>query len=160
MATRHQARAAVVTLLYAHDVGNPEVKKFAEDLLEEKKIRHKQRAFALGLYEGVLAHQKEIDETIEAHLKDWEFGRLDHVDRSILRLGTYELLFSDLDRAVVIDEAVELAKELGSDQSPKFVNGVLDAIEKSRQKGQKGSGEAAGDTGEKAEKEAPEGEGT
>jgi N utilization substance protein B len=131
MATRHQSRAAVVSLLYAHDIGNPEVKKFSEELLEEKKIRNRQREFALGLYHGVLDHLEEIDEQIRSHLKDWDFERLDHVDKSILRLGTYELLHTDLDRAVVIDEAVELAKELGSDQSPKFVNGVLDAIEKS-----------------------------
>ena len=130
MATRHQSRGAVISLLYAHDIGNPEVKKFAEDLLEEKKIRHKQREFALGLYHGVLDHLDEIDSQIKDHLKDWDFDRLDHVDKSILRLGVYELLHTDLDRAVVINEAVELAKELGSDQSPKFVNGVLDAIEK------------------------------
>ncbi len=134
MATRHQSRGAVIGLLYAHDIGNPEVKRFSEELLEEKKIRHKQREFALGLYNGVLEHLDEIDDQIRAHLKDWDFDRLDHVDKSILRLGTYELLHTDLDRAVIINEAVELAKELGSDQSPKFVNGVLDAIEKSSAK--------------------------
>ncbi len=131
MATRHQSRGAVVGLLYAHDIGNPEVKRFSEDLLEEKKIRNRQREFAMGLYNGVLENLPKIDEEIRAHLKDWDFDRLDHVDKSILRLGVYELLFSDLDRAVIINEAVELAKELGGDQSPKFVNGVLDAIEKS-----------------------------
>jgi len=130
MATRHQSRSAVIGLLYAHDIGNPEVQQFSEDLLEEKKIRNKQREFALGLYNGVLEHLETIDNEIKAHLKDWDFERLDHVDKSILRLGTYELLYTDLDRAVIINEAVELAKELGSDQSPKFVNGVLDAIEK------------------------------
>ncbi|BDY13494.1 transcription antitermination factor NusB [Hydrogenimonas cancrithermarum] len=130
MATRHQSRGAVIGLLYAHDIGNPEVQQFSEDLLEEKKIRNKQREFALGLYNGVLEHLGTIDEEIKEHLKDWDFDRLDHVDKSILRLGTYELLYTDLDRAVIINEAVELAKELGSDQSPKFVNGVLDAIEK------------------------------
>ncbi len=145
MATRHQSRAAVVSLLYAHDVGNPEVQKFSEDLLEEKKIRNKQREFALGLYNGVLEHLDTIDETIKAHLKDWDFERLDHVDKSILRLGTYELLFTDLDRAVIIDEAVELAKELGGDQSPKFVNGVLDAIEKSHKNASKASKEEGGE---------------
>jgi len=134
MATRHQSRGAVIGLLYAHDIGNPEVQQFSEDLLEEKKIRNKQREFALGLYNGVLNHLEAIDSEIKAHLKDWDFDRLDHVDKSILRLGTYELLYTELDRAVVINEAVELAKELGSDQSPKFVNGVLDAIEKTTSK--------------------------
>jgi N utilization substance protein B len=138
MATRHQSRGAVIGLLYAHDIGNPEVQQFSEDLLEEKKIRNRQREFALGLYNGVLEHLDAIDSEIKAHLKDWDFNRLDHVDKSILRLGTYELLYTDLDRAVIINEAVELAKELGSDQSPKFVNGVLDAIEKTTsQKGEK-----------------------
>ncbi len=131
MATRHQSRSAVIGLLYAHDIGNPEVERFSEDLLEEKKIRNRQREFAMGLYKGVLDHIEEIDKLIESHLKDWDFDRLDHVDKSIIRLGTYELLHTDLDRAVIINEAVELAKELGSDNSPKFVNGVLDAIEKS-----------------------------
>jgi len=138
MATRHQSRGAVIGLLYAHDIGNPEVQQFSEDLLEEKKIRNRQREFALGLYNGVLEHLDAIDSEIKAHLKDWDFNRLDHVDKSILRLGTYELLYTDLDRAVIINEAVELAKELGSDQSPKFVNGVLDAIEKTTsRKGEK-----------------------
>ncbi len=131
MATRHQSRSAVIGLLYAHDIGNPEVERFAEDLLEEKKIRNRQKEFAMSLYNGVLKHLEEIDKQIRDHLKDWDFERLDHVDKSIMRLGTYELLHTDLDRAVIINEAVELAKELGSDQSPKFVNGVLDAIEKS-----------------------------
>ena len=134
MATRHQVRNAVVGLLYAHDIGNPEVQQFSEDLLEEKKIRNRQREFAFSLYNGVLNHLETIDSEIKSHLKDWGFDRLDHVDKSILRLGTYELLYTELDRAVVINEAVELAKELGSDQSPKFVNGVLDAIEKTTSK--------------------------
>ncbi len=131
MATRHQSRSVVVGLLYAHDIGNPEVERFADDLFEEKKIRNRQKEFATGLYSGVLEHLEEIDTHIKEHLKDWDFERLDHVDKSILRLGVFELLHTGLDRAVVINEAVELAKELGSDQSPKFVNGVLDAIEKS-----------------------------
>ncbi|RUM44728.1 MAG: transcription antitermination factor NusB [Hydrogenimonas sp.] len=139
MATRHQSRSAVIGLLYAHDIGNPEVQQFSEDLLEEKKIRNKQREFALGLYNGVLEHLETIDNEIKAHLKDWDFERLDHVDKSILRLGTYELLYTNLDRAVIINEAVELAKELGSDQSPKFVNGVLDAIEKTTSKKDEGA---------------------
>jgi len=143
MATRHQSRGAVVGLLYAHDIGNPEVKQFSEELLEEKKIRNRQREFAMGLYNGVLDNLPKIDEEIKAHLKDWDFDRLDHVDKSILRLGTYELLFTDLDRAVIINEAVELAKELGGDQSPKFVNGVLDAIEKSVTKKSEAKGNAS-----------------
>ncbi|MRJ02912.1 MAG: transcription antitermination factor NusB [Epsilonproteobacteria bacterium] len=134
MATRHQAREAVVGLLYAYDLGNPEIRKFAEEILEEKKIRNRQREFALQLFTGTIDHLPEIDREIESHLESWEMDRLGHVERAILRLGTYELLFTDLDRAIAINEAVELAKELGGDQAPKFVNGVLDAIARSKEK--------------------------
>ncbi len=132
MATRHQAREAVIGLLYAYDLGNPEIKKFAEEILEDKKIRNKQREFALGLFNGVVENLEKIDEEIAKHLESWDMDRLGHIERAILRLGAYELLFSDLDAAIVIDEAVELAKKLGTDQSPKFVNGVLDAIAKEK----------------------------
>lgn len=136
MATRHHAREMVVALLYAHDVGNPGVDRFKEEMLEEKKIRNKQKDFALNLYAGVLKNREEIDAVITGYLKEWEFGRLDLIDRAILRLGVYELLYGDLDKAIIINEAVELAKTLGGDQSPKFVNGVLDAVKKGKGEGQ------------------------
>ncbi|BAF70468.1 transcription antitermination factor NusB [Nitratiruptor sp. SB155-2] len=130
MATRHQAREAVIGLLYAYDLGNPEIKKFAEDILEEKKIRNKQREFALALFKGTVEHLDTIDEMIKKHLESWDMERVGHIERAILRLGVYELFYTDLDPAIVINEAVELAKKLGTDQSPKFINGVLDAIAK------------------------------
>ena len=133
MATRHQAREAVIGLLYAYDLGNPEIKKFAEDILEEKKIRNKQREFALSLFKGTVEHLDAIDEAIQKHLESWDIDRLGYIEKAILRLGAYELLYTDLDPAIVIDEAVELAKKLGAEQSPKFINGVLDAIAKERQ---------------------------
>jgi N utilization substance protein B len=132
MATRHQAREAVVGLLYAYDLGNPEIKKFAEEILEEKKIRNRQREFALSLFKGTVDHLDEIDEEIKKRLESWEMDRLGHIEKAILRLGTYELLHTDIDSAVAINEAVELAKELGGEQAPKFVNGVLDAIARER----------------------------
>ncbi|BCD60668.1 MULTISPECIES: transcription antitermination factor NusB [unclassified Nitratiruptor] len=135
MATRHQAREAVIGLLYAYDLGNPEIKKFAEDILEEKKIRNKQREFALGLFKGTVEHLETIDQAIKKHLESWDMERVGHIERAILRLGVYELLYTDLDPAIVINEAVELAKQLGTDQSPKFINGVLDAIAKEVKRG-------------------------
>ena len=130
MATRHQAREAVIGLLYAYDLGNPEIKKFAESILEEKKIRNKQREFALNLFKGTVENLEKIDEEIKKHLESWDIERVGYIERAILRLGAYELMFTDLDKAIAINEAIELAKKLGTDQSPKFVNGVLDAIAK------------------------------
>ena len=130
MATRHQARMAVVSLLYAYDLGNGNITDFSDEILEEKKIRNKQRDFALTLFDGVMENLPRVDKAIIKHLKDWEFERLGSIERATMRLGAYEILFSELDSAVVINEAVEVAKAFATEQSPKFINGVLDSISK------------------------------
>jgi len=130
MATRHQARTAVVGLLYAYDLGNENIAKFSDDILEEDKIRNKQREFSHQLFNGTIENLKMIDEEIEKHLTDWDYDSIGKVEKAILRLGAYEILVAKTDRAIIINEAVELAKELADDKSPKFINGVLDAIGK------------------------------
>ena len=132
MATRQQARMAVVSLLYAYDLGNGNTSEHSSEILEEKKIRNKQKDFALTLYEGVMEHLEAVDKAITTHLKDWDFERLGAIERATLRLAAYEILFSELDSAVVINEAVEITKAFGTEQSPKFINGVLDAIAKDK----------------------------
>ncbi|HLD23188.1 MAG TPA: transcription antitermination factor NusB [Sulfuricurvum sp.] len=132
MATRHQARMAVVSLLYAYDLGNQTISDFSDEILEEKKIRNKQRDFALDLFKGVTDHLAEVDEAIVKHLKDWDFDRLGSIERATLRLGGYEIMYGELDSAVIINEAIEVAKAFGSEQSPKFINGVLDAISRDK----------------------------
>lgn len=128
MATRHQARESIITLLYAEDIGNAGIEKFVDELFEEKKIRNQQKEFALGLYHGVKEHLGTIDDAINLHLKEWNLSEIGTIERAILRLGGYEILYSELDNAVVINEAIELAKKLCNETSPKFINGVLDAI--------------------------------
>jgi len=132
MATRQQARMAVVSLLYAYDLGNGNTSEHSSEILEEKKIRNKQKDFALTLYEGVMDHLEAVDKAIITHLKDWDFERLGAIERATLRLAAYEILFSELDSAVIINEAVEITKAFGTEQSPKFINGVLDAIAKDK----------------------------
>jgi transcription antitermination protein NusB len=132
MATRQQARMAVVSLLYAYDLGNGNTSQHSEEILEEKKIRNKQKDFALTLYEGVMQNLVACDTSIIKHLKDWDFERLGSIERATLRLAAYEILFTELDSAVIINEAVEITKSFGTEQSPKFINGVLDAISKDK----------------------------
>lgn len=134
MATRHHARMAVVSLLYAYDLGNGSIAEHTDEILEEKKIRNKQRDFALGLFDGVMQNIEAVDKAIIEHLKEWDFERLGSIERATLRLAGYEILFGDLDSAVVINEAVEITKAFGTEQSPKFINGVLDAIAKDKSK--------------------------
>lgn len=132
MATRHHARMAVVSLLYAYDLGNGSIAEFSDEILEEKKIRNKQKDFALTLFDGVMQNLETIDAAIVRHLKEWDFDRLGSIERATLRLGGFEILFSELDSAVVINEAIEITKAFGTEQSPKFINGVLDAIAKEK----------------------------
>jgi N utilization substance protein B len=81
--------------------------------------------------EGIRAHQPEIDELIEERAEGWRLERLHSVDRNVLRLAIYELLYrEDVPPEVVINEAVELAKRYGTEKSPVFVNGILDRIYK------------------------------
>jgi len=130
MATRHQARAAVVGLLYAYDLGNKEISKFFEEILEEKKIRNKQREFSAKLFKGTVDNLEPIDEEIKKHLKDWDIDELGKIEKAILRLGVYEIFIDKNDKAIVINEAIELAKELADDKSHQFINGVLDSVSK------------------------------
>ncbi len=128
MATRSQAREAVIALLYAYDSGNKDITKLVREILEDKKIRHKQQEFAINLFEGVLTNLNNIDHEIKKYLKDWDFNKLGGLERAILRLGSYELLFTTTDRPVVINEAIELAKNYTEEMAPKLINGILDSI--------------------------------
>ncbi len=133
MATRHQARMAVVSLLYAFDLGNGAIADHSDEILEEKKIRNKQKDFAMTLFEGVMNNLEQVDAGVIKHLTDWDFERLGAIERATLRLGCYEILFNELDDAVIINEAIEITKAFAAEQSPKFINGVLDAISKDKE---------------------------
>ena len=128
MATRTQARESVVGLLYAYDLGNTEISKFSDIVLEDKKIRNKQKDFALGLFEGTMNNLENIDKIISEHLQKRDINEVGKVEKAILRLSVFEITFNKLDKAIVINEAIELSKRLASDNAPKFVNGLLDSI--------------------------------
>ena len=130
MATRTQARESVIGLLYAYDLGNQNIAKFVDEILEDKKIRNKQKDFALGLFNGVVENIEKIDEELISHLNQGKITDTGSVEKSILRLAIYEILHTDLAKAIIINEAIELSKRLASDGAPKFVNGVLDKVNK------------------------------
>jgi N utilization substance protein B len=127
MAARSKARKRAVDVLYEADIrsGNPltllrERLADATTPLNEHTVR---------LVEGVAEHAARIDTLIDTHASNWSIDRLPDVDRAILRMAVFELLWADdVPDAVVIDEAVELAKTLSTDDSPAYVNGVLGAI--------------------------------
>jgi transcription antitermination protein NusB len=130
MATRRQVRETVVSLLYSVDLGNEDAQKYANNVFEERKIRNKQLEFGKHLFESIIKNLPEIDEKIQAVMKEWEMDRVGSIEKAVLRLGAYEILFEKVDRGVAINEAVELGKLFGAENSAKFINGVLDALGK------------------------------
>jgi N utilization substance protein B len=128
MATRHQARTAVVGLLYAYDLGNENISKFSDTILEEDKIRNKQREFSNRLFKGTIDNLLTIDSEVQKHLKGWDYSSIGKVEKAIMRLATFEIMMDGTDKRIIINEAIELAKALADDKSPRFINAVLDAI--------------------------------
>ncbi|HEC1766627.1 TPA: transcription antitermination factor NusB [Campylobacter lari] len=132
MATRHQVRQSIVSLLYAAQL-NQENKDFINEFLDEKKIRNDQRKFTLDLYNGINEQLALLDEKINECLKEHKLDGVASIEKAILRLGAYEILFTSTQKAIIINEAIELAKEMAGDNAPKFINGVLDKINKEKQ---------------------------
>ena len=127
MAARSKARKRAVDLLYEADLrGDDPVSTLAERItLADPPIND----YTIDLVEGVTAQRAEIDKLLTDYSEGWTLARMPGVDRAILRVGLYELLWADgVPDAVAIDEAVELAKALSTDDSPKFINGILGRV--------------------------------
>jgi N utilization substance protein B len=116
-------------MLFAIDATGSDVDDAIRDFWRELPGDAEGREYADQLVRGVRADAEKLDERIRAASQNWRIERMARIDRNALRLGAYELLTrSDVPRAVILDEAVELAKRFGSEESSKFVNGVLDRI--------------------------------
>jgi N utilization substance protein B len=108
------------------------IRLFNESLNSETEnpVRSRDDSFVESLVRGTVARQADIDDMIRRHLQHWRLERMATVDRNILRLATYELLSTPTPPAVIIDEALELARRFSNDEAVQFVNGVLDAAHK------------------------------
>jgi N utilization substance protein B len=127
MAARSKARKRAVDVLYEADVRSGDPLALLRERLADETPPVPEHT--VRLVEGVAEHSARIDALIDAHASNWSIDRLPDVDRAILRMAVFELLWADdVPDAVVIDEAVELAKALSTDDSPGYVNGVLGAI--------------------------------
>lgn len=136
MANRHLSRSIVLQTLFEWDLNaikKNKVQEILERNIEEFATHNSDLPFMLELLDGVIQKQKELDLVIEKAAPEWPIDRISPVDRNILRLGLYELLFADRGQVpakVAINEAIELAKQFGGDNSSKFINGVLGAVYK------------------------------
>lgn len=127
MNSRTKARLRALEVLFEADQRN-------EDYIEVLRRRRLYTVAQISAYSeeiirGVRDHDEEIREFVETYARDWSFERMPAVDRAVLRIGTWELLYNDeVPNAVAISEAVGLARVLSTNESPKFVNGLLDKL--------------------------------
>lgn len=127
MSSRSKARKAALDFLYEGDIRN----KSAVDLLNTRKneLEYLIRDYTGTLVSGVVSKKERLDEIISMRAKDWDLDRMPVLDRNILRLGTFELLWgNDLPEGVAISEAIELARTLSTEDSATYINGVLAGI--------------------------------
>lgn len=128
---RHRGREAALQLLYQWEVGHiasADVDDAIHLFWETHPAPEPRQLFATTLAKGTMARLDVVDPLIEQSAEHWRLSRMAVVDRMILRLAVYEFLFTDTPHAVVIDEALELAKTFSGDEAVGFINGVLDAI--------------------------------
>jgi len=129
MNRRSRAREVALQLLYQRDL-NPRVPRDAiERFVHERLDNPSAEAFCLELFDGAVARSETVDRGISEAAQNWRLTRMAVVDRNVLRLGAYELLFTqETPAGAVLNDAIELARRYGSANSPSFVNGVLDRI--------------------------------
>jgi N utilization substance protein B len=126
---RRKARAIALQALYEIDATKHELETVVGRLLEERGLSEENNTFVHELVSQVIQNKEKIDCTMQKFAKAWPINQISIVDRNILRLAIFEVLFDNrVSVKVAINEAVELAKKFGSDNSPKFVNGVLGSV--------------------------------
>ncbi|MFE0622428.1 transcription antitermination factor NusB [Priestia aryabhattai] len=122
---RHTARQKALQALFQHDLGQTEPMEAIGNVVQNEKSDQ----FLESLVLGVVEHQQEIDELLRNHLEKWTLDRVATVDRVILRIAVYEMKYEEeIPASVTLNEAIELAKTFGDDQSSKFINGVLSKV--------------------------------
>lgn len=129
MSRRSRAREIVLQVLYQDDL-NADQPEDVRLRFINSRLNHDRALieFAQQLLKGVREHQEEVDARLEETARNWRLSRMAATDRNVLRLGAYEILFTDTPDRVVINEAIELAKRYGTNNSSQFVNGVLDRL--------------------------------
>ena len=139
MATRHLARSIILQSFYEWDFYNkkPDLTEIIERNMKEFGVGIDEPEFVWKIVKGVIDHLKELDKMIEKAAPEWPIAQISVIDRNVLRIGLYELLYADKNEVpekVAINEAIELSKNYGGANSGKFVNGVLGTIYKEIQK--------------------------
>jgi N utilization substance protein B len=127
--TRRLGRELALQALYALDINPMDTHRFLATFWENNPSPAEARTFAGQLIEGIISHRVDLDALIKSKAQHWALSRMALVDLNLIRLAAYELLYrDDIPKKVIINEAIEIAKKFGSEDSPAFVNGILDGI--------------------------------
>lgn len=156
MATRHLIRTVIVQSFYEWDFYNQKTDliKILDRNLHEFAEGIDEPEFLWKIANGIIEHLPQIDDIIRKAAPDWPLEQIAFVDRNVLRLGIYELLYADKDEVppkVAINEAIEIAKNYGGETSPRFINGVLGTIYQELGYGEEDKGKENRESGEKGE---------
>lgn len=128
---RRLARELALKVLYRFEEGDTDLSSAICNVLDTKKYQNQDKNFSKTLVEKTMANLEEIDKKIIKVIKNWEYDRISLVDKIILRMGTCEIVyFDDIPPQISINEAIEIGKKYGGNDSGRFINGVLDAIRK------------------------------
>lgn len=128
-ANRTMVRTVVFQILYQEELNSGSLEELAASYIVQELPRHEPLLqFAKQLLTNTIDHRETIDEQLSALSRNWPLARMSPTDRSILRLATSEILYTETPKPIVINEAVELAKKFGTKDSPAFVNGILDRV--------------------------------
>ncbi len=131
MGRRRKAREETLCILFRLEFENKQIEKTLNQYWKSKKASKEIREYSTWLVNGVISDQAKIDNIIQQVSEHWRLSRMALVDRNILRMAVFELLFEEnIAPAIVINEAIEIAKKYSGDEAATFVNGILDAVRK------------------------------
>ena len=125
---RHKAREVALQMLYQKDLNPDATSDEIREQVQEELTDEPLSRFAWSLFMGVMESRSAIDKQVNAVAANWSVSRMPATDRNVIRMGAFELLYTDTPAGVVIDEALELAKSFGGANSVAFVNGILDRL--------------------------------
>ena len=131
MGRRRKAREETLRILFRLEFENKQIEKTLDQYWESKKISEEIKEYSTWLVNGIISDQAKIDNIIQQVSEHWRISRMALVDRNILRMAVFELLYEEnIAPAIIINEAIEIAKKYSGDEAGTFVNGILDAVRK------------------------------
>jgi len=135
MGKRRKARESTLKILFQLEFNDSQPENISDSFWQHRRVSSEIKEYCLWLLKGILSHRESIDRLIQSVSQHWRLDRMALVDRNVMRIAVYELLYEEnIAPAIIIDEAIEIARKYSSDEAATFVNGILDAVRKKIEK--------------------------